>query len=328
LWDPMGWYPYAVKKGKEILARGDIDIILSTYTPVPPHLVASHLHRKSGIPWIAEFRDPWTMHPSLFHKVQPLQFLAEQWEKRIMKNCDRLVTISEPWAEKLEEFHSKKVTVIPNGFDEEDYRESVPQTSKFTITFTGWLYDPGLDPTPLFEALAEMKREGMVSPDDVEVRFCGRFINIIPDRLAEKYCLEDIVKTYDFVPFKENIRRQKESTVLFVLGSIDTENKGLYTTKLFEYLGAGRPILAIAVKGGMIDRLLQESGGGIAADRADEIKEILVKWMDEFRRFGKVLSYYHPDSEVIKRFSRKEEAKQLAGVLDEVSKFPRKKYPL
>jgi glycosyltransferase involved in cell wall biosynthesis len=324
LLDPMGWYPYAVKKGEEILATGDIDIILSTYTPVPPHLVASHLHRKTGIPWIAEFRDLWALHPSLYKKVQPFQFLAGQWEKRIIKNCELLLTVSEPLAEKLAEFHSKKVTVIPNGFDEEDYRENVPLTSKFTITYTGLLYDPALDPTPLFEALAELRCRGMISPEDIEVRFCGKFINNIPSRLAKEYCLEDVVKTYDFIPFKDNIRRQKESTVLSVLGGTGAEQKGMYTTKLFEYLGAGRPILAIAVKGGMIDKLLQESGAGIVAERADEIKEILVKWIDEFRRFRNVSSYYNPNSEVIKRYSRKEETKKLARVLDEVVNSPRR----
>jgi glycosyltransferase involved in cell wall biosynthesis len=324
LWDPMGWYPYAVKKGKEILARGDIDIILSTYTPVSSHLVASRLHRKTGVPWIAEFRDPWTLHP-IYRKVQPFQFLAEQWEKRIIKGCELLVTVSEPWAEKLAEFHSKKVTVIPNGFDEEDYQENVPLTSKFTVTFTGLLYDPSSDPTPLFEALAELKHAGTISPENIEVRFFGNFTVNIPSSLTEKYHLEDIVQTYGLVPFKENIKRQKESSVLFVVCSTQEEHKGQFSTKIFEYLGAGRPILAIAFKGGVIDQLLQESGCGIVANSAAEIKEILVKWMGEFRQSRNISSYYDPDPEVIKRFSRREGTKKLAGVLNEVVNSPRKK---
>ena len=325
LWDPVGWYPYAVKKGTEILAKDNIDMILSTYNPSLPHLIASRLHQKTGIPWIAEFRDLWSLNP-FARKTQPFQFSKERWEKRIMKSCDLLVTVSEPLAKDLAVFHSKKVMVIPNGFDEEDYKENVSLTSKFTITFTGKIYDPHLDPTPLVEALDELKRKGIISSDDVELRFFGKFIYDIPSRLAKKHCLEDIIKTYDFVPFKESINRQQESTVLLVSVWIDPRGEGIHSAKFFEYLGAGRPILAIAPKGGEIDKLLQESGTGIVANKANEIEEILVKWLGEFKRFGNILSYYNPNSEVIRRLSRKEGTKKLAGVLDEVVNFPRKKY--
>jgi glycosyltransferase involved in cell wall biosynthesis len=317
LCDPWGWYPCAVRKGTEVLAKENIDVIFSTYNPSLPHLVASQLHRKTGIPWVAEFRDLWALNPYA-RKTQPFQLLDEQWERRTMSGCDLLITISEPLARDLAAFHSKKTVIIPNGFDEDDYGEAFPLTSKFTITYTGRIYSEKRDPTPLFKALAELRHEGMVSPDDVEVRFFGKYLKETPSLLAEAYGIQDFVKTYDIVPFKESIRRQKESTVLLLLEWDDPRGAGTYTAKVFEYLGAGRPILATAVKGGGIDKLLQESGSGMVANRVDEIKEILATWLGEFKQSGNVQSYYHPDSEVIQRYSRKEETKKLAEVLNEV----------
>ena len=121
VWDPIGWYPYAVKKGLEILSTEKIDAILSTYNPSLPHLIASKLHNQTGIPLtVADFRDLWSHNP-LFEKTQPFQFLEECLKKRTMRNCDFLTSVSKPLVKDLAAFHSKNAAVIYNGFDEEDF---------------------------------------------------------------------------------------------------------------------------------------------------------------------------------------------------------------
>jgi len=315
--DPIGWYPYALKKGEEILADEKFDVILSTFNPSLPHLIASQLKRQTGIPWVADFRDLWSHNP-LVKKTQPFRFLEERWERMVIKNCDFLTSVSEPLVKDLEAFHTKKAEVVSNGFDEDDFSDNVSPTLKFTITYTGQIYDTSIDLTPLFEALAELKTEGKISPDNIDVRFFGRFLINDPGVLSKKYCLEDIVKTYGFIPFKESIKKQKESTILLLLVRNDPSAEGIITSKLFEYMASGKPVLVIGYQCGSLNLLVHESGIGTVVNKTIEVKEILVKWINEFEQYHEITSYYAPKPEVIKLYSRKEETKKLAHIFDDV----------
>jgi hypothetical protein len=237
----------------------------------------------------------------------------------VMKGSDLLVTVSEPWAKQLEMLHSKKVVTIPNAFDEEDYMDNVLPTTGFTIAYTGNIYPGRQDPSPLFKAIAELEQEGRISSSDLKVRFFGRNViqNISP--LIERNGVQDFVKTDGLVPFKESIRKQKESTVLLFLGWNDPREKGVYTGKLFEYLGARRPILAIGLKGGVVDELLKETGAGVVVNEVEEIKAVLSKWMREFKESGTITSHYKPNDTVIRQYTRKQQAGKLAQLLEEAS---------
>ncbi len=316
LLDYNGWYPYGVKRGLQIIAKHKIDAIFSSYSPSVSHFIASTLNRKAKIPWIAEFRDPWTLNPYL-RKIQPFQLLEEQLERRTMRNATLLVAPSDFWANRLESFHSIQTVTIPNGFDEEDYLENVPLTTKFTITYTGKVYHQR-DPTPLFEAVAALKQEGSITPDDLEICFFGSDIGDMLPPLVEKYGLHDYVKMYGFIPFKESIRKQKESSVLLLLSWNDPRDEGTLTAKVFEYMGARRPILALGFRGGAIDKLLREGGCGILANEASEIKSILIKWLEEFKKHGEITSFYYPDEKVIKNYTRREQTRKLAEVFNGV----------
>jgi hypothetical protein len=230
-----------------------------------------------------------------------------------------LVTVSEPAAKQLEALHSKKVVVIHNGFDEDDYLDKVPLTAKFTITYTGNIYAGKQDPGPLFKAIAELEGEGKISPNDFEVRFFGgsTLTSLLP--AIGHYHLEPMVKIYGLVPFRESIRKQKESTALLYLGWNDPREKGFYTAKVFEYLGARRPILSIGPKGDVVDELLKETGAGLVVSEVTEIKALLYQWMAEFRESGDILAYFKPDSAAISRYTRKQETAKLALLLEEAS---------
>ncbi len=316
--EPVGWYHHALKKGLEIISKEKFDIIFSSYGPSMSHLVASRLHRQTGIPWVAEFRDLWSLNPYL-RKVQPFHFFEKEREKRAMKGSSLLVTVSEPAAKQLEALHSKKVVVICNGFDEDDYLDDVPLTTKFTITYTGNIYPGKQDPSPLFKAIAELEKEGRISPDDFEVRFFGggTLTSLLP--AIRHHHLEHIVKIYGLIPFKESIRKQKESTVLLSLGWNDPGEKGFYTAKVFEYLGARRPILAIGLKGDVVDELLKETGAGVMVSEVSETKALLSQWMKEFKQSGAILSHFKPDEAAISRYTRKQQAAKLAQLLEEAS---------
>ncbi|MBN2186931.1 MAG: glycosyltransferase [Dehalococcoidia bacterium] len=314
----MGWRSYGVERGEEILKKHKVDVIFSSHGPPVSHFIASYLQKKAGIPWVAEFRDHWSLNHN-FIKIQPFHFLLQWLERRTLWNSSLLITVSEPMAKELKALHSKEVAVISNGFDDEDYRENIPLSTKFTITYTGNIYPGKQDPTPLFEAIAELHRISLVCPKDFELRFFGKNVADSVSSLIRNYRLEELVKIYGFVPFGESIRRQKESTVLWLLGWNDPREKGVYTGKIFEYLGARRPILAIGLKQGVMDSLLTESGAGILLNKAGEIKALLERWLGEVKTLGEIKSYYRPKEKVISKYTRKRQAEQLAHLLNKVT---------
>lgn len=317
LLEPIGWYYYAVKKGLHIATKYNIDIIFSTYSPATSHFVASYLNRRTGIPWVAEFRDLWTLNHNI-GKTQPFYFIEQQIEKRTLRNSNLLITASEPMTQEMEALHSKKCITITNGFDEQDFIENIPLIPRFTITYTGNMYLGKQDPSPLFKAIARLIHEGRIIPGDLEVRFFGSSVLDIISLLIKDFCLQQFVRIYDSVPLKESIKKQKESTVLLLLAWNDPKEKGVYTAKIFEYLGATRPILVIGSKGSVIDELLVRTSSGVIATEVEEIKEILSDWLSEFRLYKRILSHYTPKQEVIKLYTRKEQARKLAEVFNKV----------
>ena len=304
----LGWYIYAVPKGAQIIANNKIDLIFSSGPSYQPYFVASRLHQKTKIPWVADFRDLWTMSPYAPRLPHPWEI---KLEKMVMRSSSLLVTVSQPLADILCVTHSKKVIVIPNGFDEDDYTEGVPLTSKFTLTYTGTIF-PEDELAPLFQAISQLKQEGKVSPDDSEFRFFSNKVNI-PD-LTRAYGLEGIVKIYDYVPFRESIKKQQESSALLLFCSM----RGAYSSKVFEYLGAHRPVIAVGRKGDVVDELLTKSGSGTVVNKTDEIKDLLARWIDEFRNSNRITYHYQPDENIIRQYTRREQAKTLAQAFDEV----------
>lgn len=316
--EPVGWHRPAVRMGLEILGRQKIDAIFSSYGPSVAHMVASRLHRESGIPWVAEFRDLWSLNHNV-RKVQPFHSFEKRLERKVTKSSELLITVSEPLADQLGALHSKKAVTIPNGFDQEDYLDDVPLTAAFTITYTGNIYPGRQDPSPLFEALARLNGKERLSPDRFEVRFFGgsTLVSLLP--AIRRYRLEGIVKICGPVPFKESVRRQKESTVLLSLGWCDPTQKGVYTAKVFEYLGARRPILGIGLTGDVVDELLEETGTGVMLSHADDVEALLSQWLSEFEQSGTITSRYKPDETAICQYTRERQAGRLAQLLEEAS---------
>ncbi|MFC1872239.1 glycosyltransferase [Chloroflexota bacterium] len=310
VFEPIGWYRNAIRGGLEIIKEQKIDVIYSSFGPSVSHFVASVLQRKTGIPWIAEFRDPWSFNV-LVRKVRPFNFFERKLEEWTIKHCNLIVTISKILADRLEKLHSKEVVVIPNGFDDEDYLENIQLTHKFTITYTGHVYHGKGAPNPFFEAVAELMQEGMISSENFEIRFLGSNNKQTIFNLTEKYNLSKVVDFRGFVSLKESIKMQKESTVLLLLSWYGPDGAGVLPSKLFEYMGAKRPILALAFRNGETDNLLQQSGCGVVANEIEEIKDILKKWIIEFKQNGEITLHYSPQKEVIMNYTRRKQASLL-----------------
>jgi glycosyltransferase involved in cell wall biosynthesis len=220
-------------------------------------------------------------------------------------------------AKDLSQFHGKHTDVIPSGFDPDDYSAPVPLTTKFTITYTGNLYQGRRDPSELFKALRLLRQEDESLVGNLEVRFVGYNSRDVVGKLVEEHFLGDTVKFLQQVPFKESVKLQRESTALLLLSWNDPRDEGTYSGKLFEYLGAGRPILATSVyEDGSIAKLLSETGSGITANEAATIKDILKVWLLEFRQEGKLHSFFKPNAEVLQTYTWEAQARKLAAAFD------------
>ncbi|PKN95882.1 MAG: hypothetical protein CVU43_23580 [Chloroflexi bacterium HGW-Chloroflexi-5] len=315
--DPMrGWYKHAVKAGGDLLQREQINAILSSSSPVTCHLIAKTLAEKYQIPWIADLRDLWTQNP-YFNHCALRKFAEKRLELRILGKASAWVTVSEPLADDLSHLHTHKpVYVITNGFDPEDASFAPPKlTDKFTITYTGVLYNGKRDPSLLFEALENLISDGVLAPDRVEVRFFGSQDSWLFDEIRDAN-LDGVVKVMGFVPRNQALQRQRESQLLLLLLWNNPQEKGVYTGKIFEYLAAGRPIIALSGPGeSVVKDLLNETQAGHYASSLEDLEDILSKYYSEYIRTGAI----SPTKEdATSKYSHLEMAKKFAGVLDKV----------
>lgn len=312
-----GWRPFAFEKGNERLSQGDIEAMIS-YQPLTSYLVAADLKAIHKIPWVADLEDLWSQNHNYSYS-QVRRLMDKRLEQKTLAGADALVTISEPWAEKLRNLHKRKpVYVITHGFDPEGVIEPpIELTKKFTITYTGSIYARKQDPTKLFIALQELISDGTIRREDIEVRFYG-VTGLWLGNEIRRYGLSDIIKQYERVPEEIARQKQRESQLLLLLDWDDPQEKGVYTTKVFGYLGVRRPILATGGSDGdVVDELLSETKAGIHAPTVEDIKSTLKELYQEYRLNG-VVAYKGKQSKISK-YSHMEMAKKFSEVLDRVT---------
>jgi len=313
-----GWKPFAVTAGSELLQKEDIHAILSSSSPVTSHLIARELKFKHKIPWVADFRDLWSqLHGYSYTPIRKL--FDRRLELKTLSTVDALVTVSQPWADKLSALHKGKVTyAITNGFDPAEINTPpVSLTSKFTITHTGRIYAGKQDTSKFLAALRDLVSDGTINPNEVEVRFYGTEEGWL-DKEIEQYGLSGMVKQYGMMPRQVALERQRESQLLLVI-NWETED-GLVgcQSKLFEYLAAQRPVLATGGSGNYLTKeLLDETKAGIHAPTIADVKNSLKELYQEYKFKGKI--NYNGDIEKINKYSHREMAKKFLEILNQVA---------
>lgn len=297
----VGWYPYALSEAKSLAREWQPDLIYASAQPYTSLLVASVLSRYTGISWVAEFRDLWVDNP--YYPFPAWRRFVDRWiEKRVVRTAELLVTVSKPLAEILQERYGKPVSVVLNGFDPADFPKPVlpPDTNAtFNIVYTGMLYPGRRDPTPLFEALQILGAEAK----DIRVHFFGRLLPGLK-ALVESLDVTNLVHVHDSVSYKESLNLQLTSEVLLLLLWNSPEERGVFTGKLFEYLGARRPILSIGLDDGVAANLIRERNAGAICSRADQIAEQLRAWLKIWRTTGRLPSL---PTDVSRGLSRQEQ---------------------
>ena len=312
------WRPLAVKAGNNLLQQESIDAIISTSSPVTCHIVAQELKLAHRLPWIADFRDLWTLNH--YYRYSPFRKAVDRrLEHKTIREADALVAVSQPASLKLGTLHrGKRILCITNGFDPAEVNSpEADVTVKFTITYTGNLYPGRQSAEPLFIALRDLIAQGLIQASDTEVRFYGAEVGWI-DKQARRHGLKDVVKQSGIVPREIALKNQRESQVLLLIKWNDPGERGAYSAKIFEYLAARRPVLAIGGYHDVVDELLHETNAGNSCHTIEEIKGRLWELYQEYKNTGK--AGFKGDTDKIDRYSQREMAQKFAGVLNSVSR--------
>jgi glycosyltransferase involved in cell wall biosynthesis len=265
----IGWFFFARKACQQTIDEGwRPDVIYASATPYTALMVASSIGRQYHIPWVGELRDLWTDNPYAHHRA-----ISKWLERRTLRTAAALVTVSEPLAKVLSDKYPSPCHVIMNGFDAEDFSGAVPQADRsgtekrrLKIVYTGQLYAGRRDPTKLFQALS-MDRSLLLQ---VDVRFYGPNLAWVAD-LAAEYGVQDAVCVHEPITREEAIREQQQADILLLLTWDDPRERGVLTGKLFEYIGAGRPILVLGHVDGDAATLVRREGFGLASSDPVEI---------------------------------------------------------
>lgn len=263
------------RRGLERAAHRRFDFIVATSPPEVTFMVARALSRRTGVPWVADFRDLW-FRDMLLYRSRLAAWLAGPFNRRLVSTAKVLVTVSRGLQARLQAYLGREVVVSYNGFFEEPAAAEPPVADgRKRIVYTGRLYPGKRDPEPLFRALKALERTAPELASRLGLHFYG-FEDPWLRALVERHGVQRYVTMHGFVPYRESMAAQRSADVLLFLDWADVGAEGVLTGKLFEYLGSRRPVLALGPRtDSEAARILATTGVGVTLTNDAEIMRYL-----------------------------------------------------
>ncbi|MBI3586609.1 MAG: glycosyltransferase [Ignavibacteriales bacterium] len=316
----IGWYPYAVPEGIEIIKRENIDAIYSSSPPYTTAIIAQKLHRATKIPWIAGFRDPWTGFLSTPKRWFLPQAIDRHLEHSVFKEANIIEAawrgILKDVMKKIPDLDCEKLHYLPNGFDSEDYPSlDLQPNQRFTVTYTGSMYGKR-NPKTFLRAVEELVKERKIDPARIVLKFIGRFGAEVREMIASSSVYHSI-ETIPYLPHNESIKELLRSDALLLIVDEADGSEEIVPGKVFEYIGAQRPIIALAPEGAIAE-LMRETRSGYVTRNGDiqGIKAALIECYGNFFYHNKKNQQDYLFGEAVRKYERKEITRQLAALLD------------
>ncbi|WP_127845165.1 glycosyltransferase family protein [Psychroflexus aestuariivivens] len=307
------WIQPSIKFLTEYLRNQDIETIITTGPPHSMHLIGLGLKTEfPELKWIADFRDPWTNIG--YHKDLKLNESSKlkhsNLESKVLKSADEIIVTSFQTKSEFESKTDKNITVITNGFDDKDFSEDIELSENFTISHIGSLLSER-NPELLWEVFAELISENLAFKDFFELKLVGKVSDVVLDSIY-KAGLKQYVSVEGYLDHDESVQRQRSAQVLLLIEIDKTETQGIIPGKIFEYLAAKRPILAIGPENWDVDRIIAETKSGQCFSYKDKL-DLKVYILNCFNKFLK--GKLKVDSENITKYSRKNLTKSLINLI-------------
>jgi len=281
-----GWLKPAFRAGSELIEAWRPDVILASQPPLTSLMVADRLSRKFGVPWIADFRDLWS-DPEYYGYLRFRRPLDQRIEKRVLASCSGISATSKMFADRLSSRHHKAAVEILNGYDLlpglESYERSPGKPGELVLAYTGRAPYGRRDASPLFRAIKDTGEAGR----GIRVRFYGTGLEHMRE-LAARIGVGANVEIVGGVPFLEALKAQRDADVLLLLQWNDPGEAGVYSGKIFEYIGARRPVLSVGYTKGVVADLIRERRIGKVLDDPAAIAEALSEWLEIKLRQGQI----------------------------------------
>lgn len=309
------WIRPSVRFLKKYLETNPVDAIISTGPPHSMHLIAKELHEKFNIPWIADFRDPWT-DIDFYNDLRLTKWADRkhhQLEMSVLSSANEVVTVGNHCAQGLKSISGRNVKVVPNGydFDAEMLKNDNRLTEKFTLSHIG-IIGANRNPVSFWEIVKELTQDKAFA-DALNIRLIGQIDKSVVDGIKANG-IERYVDIIPYIPHSEVLKKQTESQVLLLFINDTPNAKGVLTGKLFEYMASGRPILSIGPSDGDTASILQETQTGVCIDFDDKekMKAELLSLFNKYRNNELHTSH----NETVKRFSRENLTSEYVNILN------------
>ena len=299
---------------RKYLAANKFDAIITTGPPQSIHLIGLKLKTSITIPWIADFRDPWTSTD--LHSALKLTRYAEKkhisLESKVIRAADHIIAIGNDMKNEFQKIGAKNISVVMNGYDESDVRtENIEPDQKFSIVHLGTL-PATRNSSALWKVLSEKAKTDKQFAGDLSIHLIGT-VDFKVAQEIEALNLKDYLSITKFVKHNEGMEILRRSAVLLLLINRSKNARGVITGKIFEYLAVGRPVLLIGPVDGDAAAIIRETECGHCAgfDDEQEIRRIIDNFYTLWRQG---LLTVHPGNVI--RYSRRSLAAKLAGVLE------------
>lgn len=315
------WIRPSVRFLKKYLAEHPVDLIVSTGPPQSMHMIGLRLSRETGLPWIADFRDPWTK--IFYFKHLSMTSATEKWhskmEKKVLDEASAVVAVSPLVQQEFQKMTDTPVELITNGFDECDFSSEQcteaygGASEEFIITHTGLFAADG-NPTALWDVLAEKCRTDEIFKKLLKIKLIGKTDDQILKALTDRG-LEDSMINMGYQPHSVAVEQQRQASLLILPLRKEPEYKAVLPGKLFEYLASQRPILGIGQPDGAMAMIVNETRTGTVIDWED--RKGLTQYIEQCweRHLEGRLSTEGAD---LSRFTRRSLTRRMAGLFDRV----------
>lgn len=279
------WIKPSIKRLKSYLKDNRVDFVITTGPPHSVHLIGLALKRDLGLKWVADFRDPWTSID--YFQNLPLTSASRKkhirQEGEVVSTADRVVVVGEQMKREFLTYNDA-VHVIANGYDTIEGQEPVDLDAEFTLTYAG-LMNADRNPEHLWKVLGELASEDEQFANQLKIRIVGSCSTEVLNSIEA----QGLNQNLDYLGYQDHeqvSKYQRSAQVLLLTVNRVPSAGGIVTGKIYEYMQARRPVMAIGPVDGDLAGILEETQCGVIADFSDEdgMKKVIIRFYQRFKR--------------------------------------------